>query len=73
MSTAYRDRFLSTKKFLSNLSHIDTKFLEINDIKWVSSDTIKYSIENKKTFIKLRSAFEQSLLYNMDDLLRIIE
>ena len=60
-SNAYRDRFSFTKKFISNIS-IDKKFLEINDIKWVSIDTIKYSIENKKSFIKLRSVFEQTIV-----------
>jgi len=57
----YREKFLCTKKFISNVD-IDKKFLEINDIKWVSIDTIKYSISsNKKSIIKLRNVFEQNL------------
>ena len=71
-TTAYRDRFVSTKKFISNI-HVDRKFLEMNDIKWVSIDTIKYSIENKKAFIKLRTVFEQTLSMCIDDILKIID
>ncbi len=65
-TTSYRDRFMSTKKFISNVS-IDKKFLEMNDIKWVSIHTIRLSIENKKkSIIKLRSIFEQSLYTNIN-------
>ena len=67
-TTTYRDKFMSTKKFISNIP-VDRKFLEINDIKWVSIDTIKYSIENRKSFIKLRSVFEQSLSASIDEIL----
>lgn len=71
-STAYRDRFLTTKKFISNI-HIDKKFLEISDIKWVSIDTLKYSLENKKSFIKLRTVFEQTLATSIEDIVSAIE
>ena len=71
-TTAYRDRFTYTKKFISNVP-VDKKFLEINDIKWVSIDTIKYSIVNKKSFIKLRSVFEQTLTKCIDDIVSLIE
>ena len=67
-TTTYRDKFMSTKKFISNIP-VDRKFLEINDIKWVSIDTIKYSLENRKSFIKLMSVFEQSLSVNMEEIL----
>ena len=67
-TSTYRDKFASTKKFISNIT-VDRKFLEINDIKWVSIDTIKYSIENRKSFIKLRSVFEQGLNANMTEIL----
>ena len=70
-TTSYRDRFQSTKKFISNLN-FDDKFLEMNDIKWVSVDTIKYSIQNRKYFIKLRTVFEQSLIANLDEILSYI-
>ena len=71
-TSSYRDRFTSTKKFISNIQ-MDKKFLEINDIKWVSLDTIKYSIENKKSFIKLRTVFEQNLLTSIDEIVRFID
>lgn len=71
-STTYRDRFISTKKFISNIQ-VDRKFLEINDIKWVSIDTIKYSFENKKSFIKLRTVFEQTLSVCLEDIINVIE
>jgi len=67
-SFSYRDRFLTTKKFLSNIK-TETKFLEMTDIKWVSLDTINYSIDNKRSFIKLRHVFEQTLKVNRKELL----
>lgn len=70
-SNSYRDRFTSTKKFISNV-HMDKKFLEINDIKWVSIDTIKYSIENKKSIIKLRAVFEQNLSSNINEIEKLL-
>lgn len=71
-TTSYRDRFTSTKKFISNIQ-VDKKFLEINDIKWVSLNTIKYSIENKKSFIKLRTVFEQNLATSIDEIVSFID
>lgn len=71
-STSYRDRFITTKKFISNIP-VDKKFLEINDIKWVSMDTIKYSLENKKSFIKLRTVFEQTLSVNLNQLQNLLD
>jgi 8-oxo-dGTP pyrophosphatase MutT (NUDIX family) len=70
-SFSYRDRFLSTKKFLSNIK-TDAKFLEMTDIKWVSLDTINYSIDNKKSFIKLRHVFEQTLKLNRKEILEML-
>lgn len=67
----YKDKFTCTKKFISRIS-IDKKFLEINDIKWVSTDTIKYSIDNKKQIIKLRSIFEKTVKKEYDNILSII-
>ena len=70
----YRDRFNSTKKFLSNLSSVDKKYLEILDVKLLSLETLKYSIDenNKKSFIKLRSSFEQTIKNNFDEICKII-
>jgi hypothetical protein len=70
-SPVYRDRFISTKKFLSNIK-TDPKFLEMTDIKWVSIDTIKYSINDKKSFIKLRHVFEQTLKTNINEILDLL-
>ena len=71
-TTSYRDRFTSTKKFISNIQ-VDKKFLEINDIKWVSLDTLKYSIQSKKSIIKLRNVFEQSLASSIDEIVGFID
>ena len=71
-TTSYRDRFASTKKFISNIQ-VDKKFLEINDIKWVSLDTLKYSIQSKKSIIKLRNVFEQSLESSIDEIVSFID
>ena len=70
-SPVYRDRFISTKKFLSNIK-TESKFLEMTDIKWVSIDTIKYSINDKKSFIKLRHVFEQTLKTNINEILELL-
>ena len=69
----YRDRFNSTKKFLSNLT-VDKKYLEILDVKLLSLETLKYSIDdnNKRTFIKLRSSFEQTIKNNFNEICKII-
>jgi 8-oxo-dGTP pyrophosphatase MutT (NUDIX family) len=71
-SFSYRDRFLSTKKFLANIK-TEPKFLEMTDIKWVSLDTINYSIDNKRSFIKLRHVFEQTLKMNRRELLESLQ
>lgn len=70
-SFSYRDRFLTTKKFLSNIKP-DSKFLEMSDIKWVSLDTINYSIDNKNSFIKLRHVFEQTFKLNRKGILELL-
>ena len=70
---AYRDRFRSTKKFISNIP-VDKKFLEMNDIKWVSIYTIKHSLENrKKAVIRLRNIFEQTLVNSIDEITSLID
>lgn len=69
----YRDRFNSTKKFLSNLS-MDKKYLEILDVKLLSLETIKYSIDdnNKRSFVKLRSSFENTIKNNFNQICKIV-
>jgi hypothetical protein len=67
LNYSYRERFISTKKFLSNID-VDKKFLEMYDIKWVSLDTILNSIDNKRPLIKLRNVFEQTLVSNIKDI-----
>jgi hypothetical protein len=71
-SNVYRDRFMSTKKFLANIK-TDNKFLEMTDIKWVSLDTINYSTNNnKKSIIKLRYVFEQTMKANLIEILELL-
>lgn len=73
-NTNYREKFSCTKKFLNNIHDIDYKFQEINDIKWVSIDTIKSSLEtNKKPIIKLRSAFEKNLNTQLNEILELMK
>lgn len=67
----YRDKFLSTKKFVSRIN-VDTKFLEISDIKWVSLDTIKASIKSNQPMIKLRYIFALNIENNIDDIIEKI-
>lgn len=66
----YRHKFLSTKKFISRIN-IDKKFLEINDVKWVSYETIQNSVGSKQPLIKLKNIFEQTLVDNKKSLIRL--
>lgn len=70
-SNIYRDKFLSTKKFVSKIN-VDTKFLEINDIKWVSLDTVKVSVNNNKQAIRLRNVFGVNMNIHMETVVNII-
>jgi 8-oxo-dGTP pyrophosphatase MutT (NUDIX family) len=70
-TTTYRDKFLSTKRFISNTDP-DKKFLEINDIKWVSLDTIKFTLNNKRNLIKLRTVFENNLSSYIDEVEKLM-
>ena len=55
-----RTKFLSTKNFLSNVvTTIDKKYVEKNDIRWVSIETVEHSIEGK-SLISLRSVFNNT-------------
>jgi hypothetical protein len=55
-----RTKFLSTKNFLSNVvTTIDKKYVEKNDIRWVSIETVEHSIEGK-SLISLRSVFSNT-------------
>lgn len=68
----YREKFLSTKKFISKLD-VDKKFLEIYDIRWVSIQTIENSIFDKNNnLIRLRNVFEYTFKKNYDTILEII-
>lgn len=52
-----RTKFLSTKNFINNVvTTIDKKYLEKNDIRWISFETIEHSIEGK-SLINLRNVF----------------
>lgn len=71
-SNGYRDKFISTKKFISK-TNVDSKFLEINDVKWVSFDTVKISsIENGRPPIKLRNIFASNIQQNLSEILEKI-
>lgn len=55
-----RIKFLSTKNFISNVvTTIDKKYIEKNDIRWVSIETIEHSIEGR-TLISLRNVFSNT-------------
>jgi len=53
-----RTKFYSTKNFLNSVVvTIDKKYVEKNDIRWISMETIEHSIEGK-SLINLRNVFE---------------
>lgn len=63
-----RTKFLSTKNFLSNVvTTIDKKYVEKNDIRWVSIETVEHSIEGK-SLISLRSVFNNTFKNFKDEI-----
>ena len=63
-----RMKFLSTKNFLSNIvTSIDKKYIEKNDIRWVSLETIEHSIEGK-SLISLRNVFQNTFKNYKNDI-----
>ena len=55
-----RTKFYSTKNFLSSVVvSVDKKYIEKNDIRWISIETIDYSIDGK-SLISLRNVFENT-------------
>ena len=65
-----REKFISTRQFLININS-DKKYTEKNDIRCVSLDTIKHSIEDKG-FISLRNVFKNTIRNHMEEILKII-
>lgn len=79
-----RDRFLSTRKFLSiarrhnNMYHLfdvkdsDWKFFEKKDIKWISLDTILMCLDDSNnTGWQLRDIFKTTLKSNINELIKL--
>jgi len=65
-SDIIRTKFTSTKNFISNvITTIDKKYLEKNDIRWVSVETVEHSIEGK-SLINLRTVFGNTYKNNKD-------
>jgi hypothetical protein len=63
-----RTKFLSTKNFISNvITSIDKKYIEKNDIRWVSIETIEHSIEGK-SLISLRNIFQTTYKTHKTDI-----
>jgi len=70
-SMDYRHSFTSTRNFITKTS-IDKKYTEKSDIRWVSLDTIKYTL-NGKSIISLRSIFENTLRHHLHEIEDIIK
>jgi hypothetical protein len=74
----YRKKFLSTKNFITSISnhnnniYIDKKYIEKNDIRWVSFETIEHTIE-EKSFISLRNVFMNTYKMNKSELKNLIK
>ena len=61
------------KNFISNtVTSIDKKYIEKNDIRWISKDTIEHSINNK-SLITLRNVFYNTYLNYSNEILSIIK
>lgn len=64
-----RSRFYSTRNFLTSMyeldkKNIDKKYIEKTDIRWLSMETILYSIDEDKNLIDLRNVFSQTFKNN---------
>jgi len=69
-SMNYRQNFTSTRNFVIKTG-IDKKYIEKYDIRWVSIDTIKYTI-NTRSMIALRNIFENTLKKNISEIEKLI-
>ncbi len=67
-SDIIRKKFMSTKNFISNvITTIDKKYVEKNDIRWVSIETVEHYIEGK-AFINLRTVFSNTFKNHKDEI-----
>jgi hypothetical protein len=69
-SMNYRQTFSNTRSFVSK-TDIDRKYLEKFDIRWVSLETIKYSIDGKG-MITLRGIFETTFKSHLSEIEKLI-
>jgi hypothetical protein len=60
-------KFMSTKNFLNTIPHLDKKYKEKNDIRWVSVETIENSLNNK-AWILLRNVFFNTFKNNLEEI-----
>ena len=68
-----RTKFLRSKNFISNvITTIDKKYIEKNDIRWVSIETIEHSIEGK-SLINLRNVFQTTYKNYKNDIDMLIK
>ena len=68
-----RTKFYSTKNFLnSTIVTIDKKYVEKNDIRWISIETIEHSIDGK-SLINLRNVFENTFRNSKKDIYTILK
>jgi hypothetical protein len=70
-SMNYRSIFNSTRSFISK-TDIDRRYLEKFDIRWVSLETLKYTITGKG-LISLRTIFENTIKQHMEEIETIIK
>jgi len=70
-SDEYRTRFNCTKNYLKTIIKKDNYYLEINDIRWISIDTLMHSINNK-SLISLRNVFLTTFKNNYKLILKLI-
>lgn len=68
-----RTKFYSTKNFINSvIVTIDKKYIEKNDIRWISIETIEHSVEGK-SLIGLRNVFETTYKNFKKDINNIIK
>jgi len=69
-SMNYRQNFTSTRNFVVK-TDIDKKYTEKYDVRWVSLDTLKYTI-SVKNMISLRGIFQTTFTNNLKEIEKLI-
>ena len=64
-----RTKFLSTRNFITSIENIDKKYMEKNDVRWISMETLLYTISEERSLLSLRHIFTQTFKNNCNEII----